>query len=239
MTDAGEERWPAVDPLLVPRRAKGESLSLITDALRADILSGKLRPGERIHQEAIAARFGTSRSPAREALKMLQSEGLVVVLPNSGARVPQLDPQELDEVYWLREHVEPAALARSAPYLTDDQLASMERDVELMDGVEPSDPGDSVRFSQIDRRFHFTALSGGASDRLLQFVEGLWNLAEPYRVAYVRLSRAEAIRISQIEHRLILDALRRRSADDAAQLLTVHIRRTRLGLASKSEVFDR
>lgn len=223
-----------------PKRTKGESLSLITDALREEILRGERRPGERIHQKEIAERFGTSRSPAREALKMLQSEGLVVVLPNAGARVPKLDPEELDDVYWLRENLEPAVIARSAPKLTDEQLASMQRDIEAMDELDVGEYRETVNLLQIDRRFHRTALSGGTSARVIQLVEGLWNLAEPYRIAYFQASGEieAAVETTQTEHRLILDAIRRGSPEDAAQLLSVHIRRTRLGLAARAETFD-
>jgi DNA-binding GntR family transcriptional regulator len=221
------------------KRAKGESLSLITQALRDEIVGGKLRPGERIHQAAIAERFGTSRSPAREALKMLQSEGLVVVLPNVGARVPELDAQELDEVYWLREHVEPATLARSAVNLTEDHFAAMQADLDLIDREEDRGVPDPTAILRIDRHFHRTALSVNTSERLLQFVQSLWNIAEPYRLAYMRLLGAEGRNTSQVEHRLILDALRRGSPEDAADLLRVHIRRTRLGLAANSQIFER
>jgi DNA-binding GntR family transcriptional regulator len=227
-----------VDPSPTHKRAKGESLSLITDALRIDIISGKLRPGDRIHQEAIAERFGTSRSPAREALKMLQSEGLVVVLPNLGARVPKLDAGELDEVYWLREHVEPAALARSAVYLTEEQFAAMQASIDALDREEERGAPDPAAILRIDRHFHLTALSANASERLLQVIRGLWNIAEHYRIAYFQLLGAEARQTSQVEHRLILDALRRGSPEDAAALLRVHIRRTRIGLAANSQIFD-
>lgn len=226
-----------VDPSTVKKLAKGESLGLITRELRADILGGKLRPGERIHQHAVAQRFGTSRSPVREALKMLQSEGLVLVLPNAGARVSRLDPGELDDVYWLREHVEPAAIARSAANLTDAQLASLRADLDELDRLAegPLDPGALLT---VDRRFHRTALSGADSQRLFQIVEGFWNVAEPYRLAYLQLIGPESLRTSQAEHRLILDALERRSGEDAACLLEVHIRRTRLGLAQNPQIFD-
>lgn len=239
MTTLGALPPENVDPSSAPKRAKGESLSLITDALRHEIVSGKLRPGERIHQAAIAERFGTSRSPAREALKMLQSEGLVVVLPNVGARVPKLDAEELDEVYWLREHVEPAALARSAPGLTEEHFAAMQAHIDALDQEEERGVPDPASLLQIDRQFHLTALSVNTSERLLHFLEGLWNIAEPYRIAYLQLLGAHGRHTSQIEHRLILDALRRGSPEDAADLLAVHIRRTRIGLAAHGQIFDR
>jgi DNA-binding GntR family transcriptional regulator len=228
---------PGVDPPAAQKLAKGESLGLITRSVRADILSGKLRPGERIHQEAVAEHFGTSRSPVREALKLLQGEGLVVVLPNVGARVSRLDPRELEEVYWLREHIEPAALERSAPNLTQAQLASLRADVDAIDR-EWETGADPAAMLSVDRRLHMKMLSGGSSARLLQIVEGLWNVAEPYRAAFLKLRGEESLRTSQVEHRLMVDALERGSAKDAARLLEVHIRRTALGLSSNPQIFD-
>jgi DNA-binding GntR family transcriptional regulator len=225
-----------VDPLNGRKLGKGESLQLITRAVREDILSGRLRPGERIHQEAVAVRFGTSRSPVREALKMLQTEGLVLVLPNVGARVSRLDAAELEEVYWLREQIEPAALERSAPHLTAAQLASMREDVEEMDVVWDRSR-DQAAVLAIDRRLHLRLLSGGNSSRLLQIVEGLWNVAAPYRFTFLTMRGDESLRTSQVEHRLILDALERGSGKDAARLLEVHIRRTALGLSANPEIF--
>ena len=123
-------RWCAASHAPVPKMdpsasvIKGEALGLIVSELRDEILDGRLRPGERIHQEAVAERFGTSRLPVREALRQLQHEGLVVVLPNAGARVVRLDQAELGEVYLLRERLEPLAIERSAPGLsTADQLS--------------------------------------------------------------------------------------------------------------------
>jgi DNA-binding GntR family transcriptional regulator len=169
---------------------------------------------------------------------MLQSEGLIVVLPNAGARVPKLDREELDELYWVREHVEPAALERSARDLTEEHFAAMQEDIEIMDRGEGRSRDEAAALLKVDRRFHLTALSGGKSDRILQHIQGLWNLAEPYRVVFLQLIDEEEMQIMQTEHRLILDALRRGSGEDAAQLLSVHIRRTRLALAANPQIFD-
>src|SRR5262245_58587035 len=85
------------------RIAHGTLVDVVTQALRDAIVEGRLQPGERIRQEAVAREFGTSRIPVREALRQLQSEGLVTLLPNVGARVARLDVGELVEVYLVRE----------------------------------------------------------------------------------------------------------------------------------------
>ncbi len=83
--------------------------------LREAILGGDLRPGDRIRQEEIAERLGASRLPVREALRMLEAEGLTEHEARKGARVPRLSPHEVDVVYRMRERLEPIALAESMP----------------------------------------------------------------------------------------------------------------------------
>jgi DNA-binding GntR family transcriptional regulator len=89
----------------------------VSAQLREAILNGSLKPGERIRQEAVATQYGTSRIPVREALRQLASEGLVSLVPDVGARVARLDLNELDEIYKLREQLEPLTIRESVPHL--------------------------------------------------------------------------------------------------------------------------
>ena len=222
-------------PARQPRLAKGEALDLILRELRDEIVDGRLRPGQRIHQQAVAARFGTSRLPVREALRQLQSEGLVVVSPNAGARVARLDADEFDEVYLLRGRLEPLAVERGAANLTDEQLASLRFEVEAMEAFGETS-GREGEWLAHDRAFHLGTFSATRSPRLLAIVKSLWNVAEPYRRAYLGL-HPEIVTLTLVEHRLLLDALNRRDGEDAARVLEMHIRRTRLGLTQHPEIF--
>jgi DNA-binding GntR family transcriptional regulator len=218
------------------RRAKGEALCLIVRELREEILDGRLRPGERIRQQAVALRFGTSRLPVREALRQLQNEGLVVVLSNAGARVARLDAAEFDEVYLLRERLEPLAVERSAPNLGQEQVAALAAEADAMERFGELG-GREAGWLVHDRAFHLGSYAGARSPRLLAIVESLWNVAEPYRRAYLGL-HPEIVELTLLEHRLLLDALGRRDGEDAARVVEMHIRRTRLSLARHPEVFD-
>ena len=91
----------------------------IADEIRIAVLRGEMRPGMRIRQELLAAKFGASRIPVREALKQLENEGLVVLAPNRGAWIADVNSEESIEVYKIREVVEPLAILESVPYLTD------------------------------------------------------------------------------------------------------------------------
>jgi DNA-binding transcriptional regulator YhcF (GntR family) len=106
----------------------------IADDLRTAILNGSYLPGERIRQEDIAARSGASRIPVREALRMLDAEGLVTLVANSGAWVTRLTLDECVETYLIRERLEPFLLRRSMPGLSD---AAIERLGMLRPGVPP------------------------------------------------------------------------------------------------------
>src|SRR3954452_22834359 len=104
----------------------GAASARVASYLRDLILRDVLRPGDRIRQEDIADRFGASRLPVREALRMLEAEGLTEHEPNKGARVPRLSMHEVDVIYRMRERLEPLALAESLPHLDDTDLERLE-----------------------------------------------------------------------------------------------------------------
>jgi DNA-binding GntR family transcriptional regulator len=215
------------------RRDKS-AVERVTSELRETILDGRLRPGERIRQETVAREFGTSRIPVREALRQLASEGLIVLQPHAGARVARLDLEELDEIYQLRERLEPLAIARSTPHLTDEQLARLGSLVEEMERV--ADPHDLRSWLALDRDFHLSTFAAAPLPRLLAMIEGFWNTTQQYRRLYTLLPHR--LEIAHGEHRLLLEALTRRDPDDAERLLITHIRRTRLTLEEHVELFD-
>ncbi|RUU53480.1 GntR family transcriptional regulator, partial [Mesorhizobium sp. M2C.T.Ca.TU.002.02.1.1] len=121
----------------------------VTDALRDAILSGRLRPGSRVRQEELAEEYGISRIPVREALRQLESEGLVILVPNSGAWISKLDRAECIEIYKIRERLEPLALSESSANLSPETLARLE---DLVSRIEAA--GSIDEFLQLDREFH-------------------------------------------------------------------------------------
>jgi len=200
--------------------------------IREAILDGRLKPGDRIRQEDIARRLGTSRIPVREALRTLENEGLVSLVPHSGARVAVMDYEGFSELYRLREVVEPLAIGESASRLTDAQIAHLR---ELMSIVEQT-PDDPLRWLQADRQFHLESYAAAPLPKVLSMIEGFWNQSQQYRRAYLYTVQSH-MEIVNAEHRLILEALERRDPQDAANLQRLHIRRTRTTLAPHSELF--
>lgn len=201
--------------------------------LRRAILRGELRPGDRIRQEDIAAKFGTSRLPVREALRILEAEGLTEHEPHKGARVPQLTQHEVAVIYRMRERLEPLALTESMPHLTPDHHARLD---EMLSRIEDND--DVEKFLDLDREFHMLTYSGCTIEPLNANVGRLWNSTQHYRRSYIALGGRNRMWVVNAEHRLILDALARHDELDAERFLTGHIRRTRIELGNHPDVFD-
>jgi DNA-binding GntR family transcriptional regulator len=204
----------------------------IADSLRTAILDGRYAPGERIRQEDVAARSGASRIPVREALRMLASDGLVTLVANSGAWVTRLTLAECAETYLIRERLEPLLLRTSLRLLDD---AVVDRMAELAAEMEPGVGTDA--FMRADREFHLSSYAGAPPGEMRQIIGRMWNTTQHYRREFTRLAAGSGLATSHLEHRLLLDCVRRRDADDAERVLVIHIRRTRLELEKHPEIF--
>jgi DNA-binding GntR family transcriptional regulator len=204
----------------------------VADHLRAAILGGDIGPGQRVRQEEIAQLLGASRLPVREALRILEAEGLIEHETNKGARVPRLDMHEVDIIYQMRERLEPLALRESIPLLTGTHLRNLLRIQELIE-----QDSDISRFLELDREFHLLTYAGCQIDPLSSMVVRLWNSSQHYRRAYVAISGPGRMWVINAEHRLLLDAITRRDLTDGERYLSGHIRRTRVELARHPEVF--
>jgi DNA-binding GntR family transcriptional regulator len=206
----------------------------IARQLREAILSGRLSQGARVQQETVAETYGTSRVPVQQALRELADEGLVTLVPNVGARVALFDLSELIEIYRGREAIEPIVLAASIPHLTRKDLAEIERLVE--ESEKCAERGDRLAYVEADRPMHLATFRGAEMPRLRRLIEGFWDTTHQYRRIYGLLPTS--IEISVTEHRLLLELIRNRNAEDAARLLIIHIRRTRLGMAKYVEELE-
>ncbi|MFI2304324.1 GntR family transcriptional regulator [Actinacidiphila glaucinigra] len=215
-----------------PRGSDSVRSRHIAGILREEILAGELTPGTWLRQDEIAARLGASRIPVREALRILESDGLAESFPNRGSRVPMLSLQEVNTYYRMRERLEPLTLIESLPHLGDQHIDRLEQ---LQDEIE--NQSDVNRFLLLDREFHMTTYAGCPSDHLLAITERLWNSTQHYRRAFMVLTDPDRGSIVNAEHRLILDAVRRRDPEDGERYLTGHIRRTRVELTAHPELF--
>jgi DNA-binding GntR family transcriptional regulator len=206
---------------------------VVTRQVREAILEGRLQPGIWIRQQELARQFGVSRIPVREALRRLESEGLITVVPHSGARVARMDIVECNELYRVREMIEPMAMAESVLRLSEPQLTGLRR---LLSAIEESTE-DPARWLELDRRFHLECCAAAPMPRVLAMIERFWNQTQQYRRAYMATDRGDTFEAALAEHRLIFYAIEQRDAEDAADRLRLHIRRTRTTLTRDSELF--
>jgi DNA-binding GntR family transcriptional regulator len=223
----------SADVVVEDARAHGGAGARIADHIRDAILSGEYAPGARIRQEDLADRHGASRLPVRDALRMLEAEGLVTVRANAGAWVSTLTMADFEELYLLRERVEPLLLSLNVPLLGGDAIDRLDA---LAVAMEASD--DVEEFLTLDREFHLSSYAAAPTSVLGDFVTQLWNRTQHYRRAFTRVFRDEGDRSAHHDHHLVVGALRRRDAVEAERVLGVHIRRTRLELERHPEVFN-
>ncbi|KAM9862905.1 hypothetical protein ACI1US_01266 [Leucobacter sp. BZR 635] len=210
----------------------GATSTRIADELRARILSGTMPPGTRIRQEQIAEEFGVSRLPIRESLRILEASGLITLVPSTGAWVSSLNLAECQEIYLIRERVEPLLLGLAVPHHTAESIAKFEHlaiAVETAESVE--------EFLDFDRRFHLATFEGPALPQLRAMVDQLWNTTQHYRRAYIQLTWPDGMDQIFMEHRLLRRAITVGDVTGAEALMAMHIRNTRIALENHPEIF--
>ena len=204
----------------------------IAEVIAARILGGELAPGTRIKQEELAAELGASRVPVREALRILESRGLVGLRANSGAWVAEMTPGDLSLSYQIRERVEPLLLLDSLPHLTEADIAELHKTQEAIEATDEVE-----EFLVLDRKLHWISYRGHQTTLLATMVERLWDTTQHYRREFIRLSGGSSSWVTNSEHRLLIEAIERRDTSAAEDVLALHIRRTRVELRKHPELF--
>ena len=189
----------------------------IADSLRADILRGNLKSGQALKQDEIAAQFGVSKIPVREALVQLKAEGLVNFYPNRGAFVSELSAAEANEIYVMRIALETAVLARAIPNLTVAHLKHAEQILNAIDQEE-----NIAKWGELNWEFHATLYAPASLPRLMDTIKALHTNIARYLVLY--LAGLAYQKKSQKEHRAILAACRHGDTEKAVTYLEGHLR---------------
>jgi len=201
-------------------------VELVTRRLREEILSGALAPGDRLIEEQITARFGISRAPLREALRLLGQQGLVEHLPRRGVRVAELSARDVDELFGLRDvlecHAVRSALHGPVP------LAGLAAALEEMDRAAAE--GDALAGSRAHHRFHLE-LVALAGQRQIQLVyEPVISKLQLYMAANLR--REAELRAPEegvVRHRRLYEAIASGDPEVAVAALATHGARTYIG----------
>jgi len=228
-----KEKMSESGPLLTPVRTTLTHDAAL-DALRSAILDGRLRPGDRLKEELLASMLGTSRTPIRRALAILQEEGLVEVLPRKGARVRSFDAEELNDIYQLRSVLEAHSAALATDNMTDEGLTELLASCGRFEALHKT--GDVVGAVAENLFFHNTILDLAGSARLKQMVNSVIVLPIVYR-AYYWFS-GEQRRTAESRHREIVGAFSDRNRDDAAKVMGVHTLEARDVLVARASERD-
>jgi DNA-binding GntR family transcriptional regulator len=195
---------------------------VVHDALRERILRGDLRPGEEVSQVKLAREMGVSRTPLREAMRMLQREGLVDGQSNRSPRVAGFSLADMEELYCARLPIEAVAIRTTIPSLTSIDVAALEGAMAQMAHFAELEEYDSWELPH--RAFH-QGLTAHAGPRITMLLSQLSDYSERYRRLYTtEQPRAWTVGVS--EHRAILDAVKRGDADAAAVNLVDHLAHT-------------
>ena len=189
-----------------------------TELIREAIVDGRIAPGQRLKEEELARELGISRTPVREALLMLQAEGLVEAAPNRGATVRAHDAQDLDDLYQLRALLEGHAARRAATRLSDDQLSELRASCERFDALGRGDVRALVGENLF---FHNTILDAAGSARLASMVRKVIELPLVYK-SYIWYSPDQQ-RISAHYHRQLTRALEARDGERAELIMKEHV----------------
>jgi GntR family transcriptional regulator, rspAB operon transcriptional repressor len=206
--------------------AEGRNVGLIHDHLRSAILRGELAPGDELSQVRLARHLGVSRTPLREALRMLLSEGLVEGEPNRRLRVSAFSVADMEHLYVERVALEAVAVRITVPRQTPQDIGAMEGLFAQMAHFAAEQ--DYVCWEAPHRELH-RAFVARAGRRIVRRLTQLSQHAERYRRAYTtRADRAWAAGLD--EHRRIIDACKAHDADAAAAALIDHLGHTAIGV---------
>ena len=193
---------------------------VVFNTLRQAILKGELKPGERLMEIQLANKLGVSRTPVREAIRKLELEGLVLMIPRKGAEVAEITRQDMEDVLEVRTALEELAVKDACDHITDAQLselkkASNEFKKALLEGK------DLVTCADADMHFHDVILSATNNRRLIQMLNNLSEQMYRYRMEYLKDERTPKTLIE--EHDAIRRALKKHDKVKAGAAIRVHI----------------
>ena len=192
---------------------------VVFNTLRQAILTGELKPGERLMEIHLANKLGVSRTPIREAIRKLELEGLVNIIPNKGAYVTGISDKDVHDIYMIRSMLEGLCVRWATEHITQEQLEELDEIILLSE--YHMDKGHSDQLTELDGRFH-QILYEASQSRILDHV-----LSDFHK--YVQLARRTSVKTEERaiksigEHNEILNAIKAKDAEKAGDLATIHI----------------
>ena len=194
--------------------------SAVADKLRDQIIRGEIPEGAQLRQDAIATQYHVSRIPVREALRQLDAEGLIAIVPNRGAVVPALSPDDVEELFLIRALLEPEVLKLSIPRLTEEDFS--EAAAVLRKYVSELRREDHLStWGRLNWQFHSILYSRANQPRSMAIIRNVNNSGERY--TRLQLFLTHGVKRANEEHHQILDLCRQRKVAAACSLLRQHI----------------
>ena len=194
---------------------------VVFHTLRRGIMLGDLKPGERLMEIKLANRLGVSRTPIREAIRMLELEGLVVMIPRKGAQVAEITEKDLKDVLEVRMGLEELAVKFACQRITEEQLDNLYHASRKFEEAVKRE--DLTELAQADVDFHDLIYKATGNERLVQLLNNIREQMYRYRVEYLK---DEEIRGSLVqEHDTLLEKLSQRDLEGAKQVTQSHIER--------------
>jgi DNA-binding GntR family transcriptional regulator len=192
---------------------------VVFKTLREAILRGDLKPGERLMELQLAAKLGVSRTPIREAIRMLEQEGLAVTIPRRGAEVARMTLKDMEDVLEIREALDELAVQIACTRITQEQLDRLRK---VKEEFELCTRGSDVKkIAQADVAFHDVIYEATGNPKLVSMLSNLREQIYRYRVEYLKDSRNYPVLIR--EHETILEALRARDKERATAAMQEHV----------------
>ena len=194
---------------------------VVFENLRGAIVEGKLKPGQRLMEVQLAEQLGVSRTPVREAIRKLELEGLVVMLPRKGAYVVNMSLKDVVDVLEIRASLEGLAASLSAERITDEDIKKLESIVEEFENNV--DESNVEALLKKDVEFHECIFKSTNNKRLHQLINSLWEQVYRFRVTYIS-DYDSTVNIVE-EHKMILDAIKRGDSEMAKKYAMEHIQK--------------
>lgn len=192
---------------------------VVFNTLRQAILTGELKPGERLMEIHLANRLGVSRTPIREAIRKLELEGLVTMIPRKGAEVAQITEKSMNDVLEVRRALDALCAELACDRITEEELAALK---DACVGFEQAvKTGDVKKIAQADVALHDIIVQATGNQRLIQLVNNLAEQMYRYRFEYIK-DTSQHENLAE-EHRIIYESILRKDKETASQAARIHI----------------
>lgn len=192
---------------------------VVFNTLRQAILRGELKPGERLMEIQLANKLGVSRTPIREAIRKLELEGLVLMIPRKGAEVAEITEKSLRDVLEVRRALEELAVELVCEKITEEQIQDLKDAAEEF--KESLESGDITRIAEADVKFHDVIYMATDNQKLIQLLNNLREQMYRYRVEYLKRSDFHQQLID--EHEEIIETIESGQKDRAVQVVCQHV----------------